>query len=180
MTTDLWRLGAVELAGLSTGREASAREATASVLSRIAEVNPRINALAAMMADSALAAADAADHAQASGKTLGPLHGVPVSIKINIDVAAMATTDGAVALADNIATQDSPLVKSLRDAGAVIVGRSNAPCFSLRWFGDNDIPGRTVNPFDVVLTPGGSSGGAAAATAMGMLGEFHNAKRFVS
>jgi amidase len=138
------------------------------VLDRIAEVNPRINALVELMPEAALAAADAADRALAQGGAVGPLHGVPVSIKVNVDTAGHATTDGIVAARDNIAATDSPLVASLRQAGAVIVGRNNTPAFSLRWFTDNDLHGRTLNPFDAKVTPGGSSGGAAAAVAMGM------------
>ena len=168
MTDTLWRLGAVDLADLIQRREVSAREATQSVLARVAEVNPRINALPFVMAEAALAAADAADAAMARGDALGPLHGVPVTVKINIDVAGMATTDGAQALEGNIASADPPLVTALREAGAILVGRSNAPAFSLRWFSDNDLHGRTLNPFDAGVTPGGSSGGAAAAVATGM------------
>ncbi|WP_137894357.1 amidase family protein [Ramlibacter sp. 2FC] len=168
MTQALWRLGAVDLAQAIRSRQVSAREATQSVLDRIAEVNPRINALVTVLPEQALAASDAADQALARGDRLGPLHGVPVSIKINIDVAGQPTTDGVAALKDNIAPTDSPLVTSLRDAGAIIVGRNNAPAFSLRWFTDNAFHGRTLNPFDAGVTPGGSSGGAAAAVAMGM------------
>ena len=152
MKQEYWRLGAVELAQAIRSRQASAREVTQSVLDRIADTNPRINALTAVFPEEAL----------------GPLHGVPVTIKVNVDVAGQATTDGVAALKDNIAREDSPLVKSMRDAGAIIVGRNNAPAFSLRWFTDNSFHGRTLNPFDAGMTPGGSSGGAAAATAMGM------------
>ncbi|MDO8456831.1 MAG: amidase family protein [Burkholderiaceae bacterium] len=168
MTHAYWRWNATDLAQAIRSKELSAREVTQSVLGRIAEVNPRINALVLVTDEAALAAADAADQAVARGDSLGALHGVPVTIKINVDVAGQATTDGAVALKDNIAATDSPLVKSMRDAGAIIVGRSNAPAFSLRWFADNDLHGRTLNPFDAGVTPGGSSGGAAAAVAMGM------------
>jgi len=168
MTEALWRLGAVELAARIRTRQVSAREAVASVLARIAEVNPRINALPEVMTEEALAAADAADRALAAGLAPGVLHGVPVTIKVNVDTAGHATTDGIVAAKDNIAKTDSPLVAHLRGAGAVIVGRSNTPAFSLRWFTDNDLHGRTLNPFDPSVTPGGSSGGAAAAVAMGM------------
>jgi amidase len=119
-------------------------------------------------AESALAAADAADRRLAAGEPLGPLHGVPITIKVNVDVAGEPTTDAVAALKDNVAREDSPLVKSLREAGAIIVGRSNAPAFSLRWFSDNAFHGRTLNPFDPTRTPGGSSGGAAAAIATGM------------
>lgn len=168
MTTELWRLSATDLAGRICRREVTAREATQSVLNRIAATNPQFNALASVSADSALKAADAADAAQARGESLGALHGVPVTIKINVDVAGEPTTDGVEAFKNNIATSDSPLVKSLRDAGAIIVGRNNAPAFSLRWFTDNAYHGRTLNPFNPQVTPGGSSGGAAVATALGM------------
>ena len=168
MSTEPWRLSATELASRIARRETSALAATESVLARIAQTNPQCKALAMVSADTALAAARAADAAQAAGQPLGPLHGVPVTVKINVDVQGQATTDGVAALQNNIATSDSPLVRSLREAGAIIVGRSNAPAFSLRWFTDNAFHGRTLNPFDPRVTPGGSSGGAAAATALGM------------
>jgi amidase len=165
---DLWRLGAVELAVRISAGECSARQATDSVLARIEQANPRLNALAEVMADEARAAAQACDAAQAAGLALGPLHGVPVTVKVNVDTAGHATTDGITAARDHIAATDSPLVQHLRQAGAVIVGRSNTPAFSLRWFTDNDLHGRTLNPFDAAVTPGGSSGGAAVAVATGM------------
>ena len=168
MKKDLWRLGVCELAALIRQREVSALDATTSVLARIAEVNPRINALPEVLAEQALASADACDREMASGSEPGALHGVPVTIKVNIDTVGHATTDGIVAAKDNIAATDSPLVSHLRAAGAVIVGRSNTPAFSLRWFTDNDLHGRTLNPFNAAVTPGGSSGGAAAAVATGM------------
>jgi amidase len=168
MTTELWQLNATDLAGRIARRETTARAATESVLSRIAEVNPKFNALASVTPDKALQAADAADAAQARGETLGSLHGVPVTIKVNIDVQGEATDEGVHAFKNNIASIDSPLVQSMREAGAIILGRNNAPAFSLRWFTDNALHGRTLNPFDTSVTPGGSSGGAAAATALGM------------
>ena len=129
MNTEPWRLGAAELAGAIRDRQISAREATDSVLARIEAVNPQLNALATVLADEARAAADAADATQARGESLGPLHGVPVTIKVNVDVAGQPTTDGVAALKDNVAAEDSPLVRSLREAGAIIVGRNNAPAF---------------------------------------------------
>ena len=168
MTDELWRLDAVDLAAGIRRRQFSAREATEQVLARIESVNPRINALPDVMADEARAAADAADRALAAGLAPGLLHGVPVTVKVNVDTAGRATTDGIVALKANLARSDSPVVANLRGAGAVIVGRSNTPAFSLRWFTDNDLHGRTLNPFDPAVTPGGSSGGAAAAVATGM------------
>ena len=164
----LWQLDALEVAARIRRKEISASEVTRSVLDRIAQVNPRINALAEVMADEAQAAAQVADAVAARGEFLGPLHGVPVTIKVNVDTAGHATTDGVVAQKDTIATTDSPLVAHMRKAGAIIVGRSNTPAFSLRWFTDNDLHGRTLNPFDASVTPGGSSGGAAAAVALGM------------
>ena len=168
MTTPLWALSALELASVIAEGKASARDTTLSVLARINDVNPRINAIVDVMDDEAITAADAADRMQHSGASLGPLHGVPITLKVNIDTAGRATTDGIVAAKDVIAATDSPLVASLRKAGAIIVGRTNTPAFSLRWFCDNDLHGRTLNPFDASVTPGGSSGGAAAAVACGM------------
>lgn len=168
MSTDAWRLDATDLAARIRRGALTARAATESTLARIADQNPRWNALAEVCADDALAAADACDAAQRSGLALGPLHGVPVTVKVNVDMAGHATTDGIVAQRDHVAASDSPLVASLRAAGAVIVGRSNTPAFSLRWCTDNDLHGRTLNPFDAAVTPGGSSGGAAVAVATGM------------
>ena len=168
MPDELWRLDATALSQLIRTRQVSARDAAASVLARIADVNPRLNALAEVMADEALAAADACDHALAAGLAPGLLHGVPVTVKVNVDTAGHASTDGIVAAQGALATSDSPLVAAMRREGAVIVGRSNTPAFSLRWFTDNDLHGRTLNPFDATVTPGGSSGGAAVAVASGM------------
>lgn len=168
MNKPLWKMGAVDLAAAIRRGDASALEATTSVLERIANANPHVNAIVDLMADEALAAARAADDARARGEAPGPLHGVPITVKVNVDTAGHATTDGIVAAKDNVAQTDSPLVASLRRAGAIIVGRTNTPAFSLRWFTDNDLHGRTLNPFDRKVTPGGSSGGAAAAVALGM------------
>lgn len=163
-----WSLSAHALAAEIRAGRLSARQATESALARIAAVNPAINALPDVMAEEATKAAAAADEAQAHGKPLGPLHGVPITVKVNVDLAGHATTNGIVALRDNIAPEDAPVVANLRAAGAVVVGRSNTPAFSWRWFTDNDLHGRTLNPWDAGVTPGGSSGGAAAATATGM------------
>lgn len=166
--TEPWSMSATQLAAAIRARQVSAREATASVLARIEAVNPAINALPEVLAEEAMEAAAAADAAQARGGRLGPMHGVPVTIKVNVDQKGHATTNGIVALRDNIAAEDAPVVANLRAAGAIVVGRSNTPAFSYRWFTDNDVHGRTLNPWDHRVTPGGSSGGAAAATATGM------------
>ena len=164
----LWRWSAVDIAAAVRSRDISCREATASVLARIAQLNPRINALAEVLAEEALGSADAADQLVASGAQLGPLHGVPVTIKINVDQAGHATTNGVIPLKDNIAREDAPVVAHWRHAGAIIIGRSNTATYSSRWFTDNGLHGRTLNPWDADITPGGSSGGAAAAVACGM------------
>ncbi|WP_341887157.1 amidase family protein [Variovorax sp. YR752] len=164
----LWQRSATDIANAVRRREVSCREVTTSVLARIAELNPRLNALAEVLADEALASADAADARTLRGDALGPLHGVPVSIKVNVDQAGHATTNGVIPLKDHIAREDAPVVAHWRSAGAVIVGRSNTATYSSRWFTDNGVHGRTLNPWDAAVTPGGSSGGAASAVASGM------------
>jgi amidase len=160
MTDDLWRLDATDLARLIRLGSASSREATASCLTRLHGVNPAINAVVRVLEEEALAAADAADTARARGDALGPLHGVPVTVKVNTDQAGCPTDNGVVAFRDNIAPTDSPVVANLKRAGAVIIGRTNTPAFSMRIFADNALHGRTLNPRDPALSAGGSSGGA--------------------
>jgi len=168
MSNELWRLSAVELARHIASREISCRDAVASCLARLEDVNPRINAVTEVLADEAMRAAAEADAALACGQPVGPLHGVPVTIKVNVDQAGCATTNGVGAYRETLATEDSPVVANLRKAGAIAIGRNNAPAFSMRWFTDNALHGRTINPYDATRTPGGSSGGAAAAVAAGM------------
>ncbi len=166
---DLWRWTASELVQGIRTRLISSREATISCLSRIDAVNPTLNALVEVSAAEALDQADAADRAVARGDAIGALHGVPLAIKVNSDQAGHATTNGITAFKSNIATVDSPHVANLRKAGAVFVGRSNTPAFSYRWFTNCDAHGRTLNPWNAAHTPGGSSGGASAAVASGMV-----------
>lgn len=168
-SNDLWRWSAHDLAASIAKSEISAREVVSSCLARIDEVNPKVNALVDVRAEEALEAAAEADRLTASGADLGPLHGVPVAIKVNSDQTGYATTSGVVAFKDNVAQSDSPQVANLRAAGAILVGRSNSPAFSYRWFTNNDLHGRTLNPWDSSRTPGGSSGGASAAVASGMV-----------
>jgi len=138
------------------------------VLDRLAAVNPALNAVTVLLADQALAAADRADAAVRRGEALGPLHGVPVTIKENVDQEGAATANGVPAFKDLMAATDSPPVANWKRAGAVIIGRTNTPAFSLRWDTDNELRGRTFNPWSRRHTPGGSSGGAAAALAVGI------------
>jgi amidase len=166
--TELWRLTATETAARVTSRAASAREVTQAALERLAAVNPRINAVVQEMPEQALAAADAVDAAIARGENPGPLAGVPVTIKVNVDQQGFATTNGLRIQQNLVATEDNPVVANMKKAGAVIIGRTNTPAFSLRWFTRNSLHGHTLNPRDASLTPGGSSGGAASATAAGI------------
>ena len=168
MERELWRWDAVDLAAAIRTRRISSREATRAVLDRLAAVNPALNAVTVLLADQALAAADRADEAVRRGEALGLLHGVPVTIKENVDQEGAATANGVPAFKDVIATTDSPPVANWKRAGAVIVGRTNTPAFSLRWDTDNDLRGRTFNPWNRRHTPGGSSGGAAASLAVGI------------
>lgn len=166
--TDLWRLDATEQARLIRTGAVSSVELTRATLARVDAINPKINAIVDLMADDALAAAEAADKARSAGDPLGSLHGVPVTVKINVDFKGRANTNGVVAYKDNIAKEDNPVVSNLRNAGAIIFGRTNTPAFSMRWFTDNALHGRTLNPWDASRTPGGSSGGASASLATGM------------
>lgn len=167
MSNNLWRLGALEVTEGIRKKEFSAREVVEDCLQRIEATNASVNALTEIHADAALAAADAADKAVAGNEELGILHGVPVSIKINVDMAGSATVNGCEALRDNIAEENSPVVQNLLNAGAIIVGRSNCPEFCVRWDTNNSVFGQTHNPFNHDITPGGSSGGAAASLAAG-------------
>ena len=173
MNGGLWRRSAVELAAMIRAREVSCVEATESVLERIASHNGRINAIVADCSGEALHAAEQRDREIAGGADLGPLHGIPVTIKENIDVEGQATTNGLPVFADLIAPDHSPVVRNLLDAGATIVGRTNTPELSMRGTTDNPLRGRTFNPWDDEASPGGSSGGASAAAAMGF-GPIHH------
>lgn len=166
--SELWRLSATELASRIRSREVSAREAAQSALARLDAVNPAINAVVEHRPESVLEQADSVDRAIARGEDPGPLAGVPVTVKINVDQAGFATTNGTRLQENLIAEFNSPAVDNLQKAGAVLLGRTNSPAFALRWFTSNLVHGRTRNPRDPSLTPGGSSGGAAAAVTAGI------------
>jgi len=164
----LWRLSAKELAALVKSKKVSAKEAAIAALARLDAVNPSINAVVDHRPEDVLAQAAAIDAAIARGEDAGVLAGVPVTVKVNIDQAGFATTNGLKLQRDAIARSNSPVVDNLRKAGAVILGRTNCPAFSYRWFTTNLIHGDTKNPRDPAITPGGSSGGAGAAVAAGI------------
>lgn len=166
--TDLWALSAEQTARLVKAKQVSATEVAQAALARLDAVNPKINAVVDHRPDDVLAQARAVDAAIARGDDPGILAGVPVTIKVNVDQQGYATTNGLRMQKDLIARQDSPVVANFRRAGAVLLGRTNTPAFSLRWFTDNALHGATKNPRDASLTPGGSSGGAGSATAAGI------------
>ena len=166
--TELWRASAADIAARVRRREVSAREVALDALGRLEAVNPTINAVVQHQKRDAIDQADRVDRAIAAGADPGTLAGVPVTIKVNVDQAGYATTNGVRLQADTIAMTNSPVVDSLQKAGAVVIGRTNTPAFSYRWFTDNRCHGRTFNPLNRTLTPGGSSGGAGAAVASGI------------
>jgi len=138
----------------------------AACLDRIAAVNPRINAVVAL-ADDSRDRARAADAALDRGDDVGPLHGVPMTIKDSLDTAGLVTTAGTIGWKDRVPDRDATVVARLRAAGAILLGKTNTPEFTWSDETDNDVYGRTSNPYDMTRTPGGSSGGPAAIIAAG-------------
>src|SRR3954451_17562142 len=165
---DLWRLSAENIADLIRTKKISAKEAATSALARLDAVNSKINAVVDHRPEDVLAQADAVDASIARREDIGPLAGVPVTVKVNIDQQGFATTNGLKLQRDVVAKTNSPVIDNLRKAGAVILGRTNCPAFSYRWFTTNLIHGDTKNPRDPGITPGGSSGGAGAAVPAGI------------
>ncbi|MEE9313030.1 MAG: amidase family protein [Rhizobiaceae bacterium] len=166
--SELWRMSATETATLVKNKEVSAVEVTKAALGRLEDVNPSINAVIYELPEEAMKAAEAVDKKIAAGEDAGPLAGVPVTTKLSVDQKGTATTNGLQLQMELIATQDTPVIANMRDAGAVIIGRTNTPAFSLRWFTRNLAHGATINPHNSKITPGGSSGGASSATAAGI------------
>lgn len=150
-------------------RRRSAREVTQAALDRIAEGNERLNAFVYLAPEAALAAADEIDARIARGEDPGPLAGVPIGVKDLAAVAGMPLTFGSRAFADNVATEDSIEVARLKAAGCVVLGKTNTPEFGYKGFTENKLFGPTRNPWNTALTPGGSSGGSAAAVAAGLV-----------
>ncbi len=166
--TELWRHSATDLARLIATRQTSSAEVIEAHLARIAEVNPKLNAVVRVLADEARAGAELADRQVAAGAALGPLHGVPITVKENIDMAGLPTTQGVIPLADAVVPVDAPVVQRMRAAGAIPIGRTNLPDMALRVHTDSSLHGLTRNPWDETRTAGGSSGGEASALASGM------------
>ncbi len=166
--SDIWRLSATELTQLTRSGDLSAEAATQAAIDRMHAVNPGLNAVVEDLSDQALGRARDLDRARAMGEDPGPLFGVPVTIKVNVDQKGHTTTNGVVALKDVIAPDDAPVVSNLQKAGAIVIGRTNTPEFSFRADTDNPLYGRTHNPWGQHISPGGSSGGAGAAVMAGI------------
>jgi amidase len=167
-TTDLWRMSATDLAEAIRSRQTSSQEVIEAHLQRIGAVNRSINAVTVVLGEQAREAAKAADRAVAAGGDLPRFHGVPFTVKGNIDLASSPTTQGVKALVGAYPSLDAPVVERLKAAGAIPIGRTNLPNFAVRWHCESELWGATVNPWDRSRTPGASSGGEAAALATGM------------
>lgn len=164
MKDELWSQSASDLAELIRKKQVSSREVVESHLQRIEAVNHKVNSVTVVLTESALAAADMADKKE----PVGPLHGVPFSIKENIDCVGSATTQGVPAMEHAMPPVDAPIVARMKAAGAIPLARTNLPEMGLRITTDNPLRGRTLNPWDPSRTAGGSSGGEGATLATGM------------
>ncbi len=152
---------------IAAGRLGS-RELLAMQIERIEQVDPVVNAVCTRAYETARDQAQRADDATAKGESWGPLHGIPVTVKDALATAGIRSTGGATELRNNVPSVDAPVVASIREAGAIIFGKTNLPRWSGEWQAFNEMFGTTNNPWDLSRTPGGSSGGAAAAVATGM------------
>ncbi len=168
MAKELWQESASSLADLIRSGATSSREVIDAHLERIDAVNDAVNGVVEVRPDEVRAEADAADAKQQVGGPLGVLHGVPFTVKVNLDQTGYATNEGCVTLKDLMATQDSPPVELMRRAGAVALARTNMPDLGLRINTESSLYGPTHNPWKRGRTAGGSSGGEAATIASGM------------
>jgi len=166
--TELWQRSALDLATMIRDRATSSREVVEAHLARIDAVNSDLNAVVRRLDESALAAADAADAAIDRGEEVGPFHGVPITVKENIDLVGSPTTQGVIAMADALPPLDAPVTERMKAAGAIPIARTNLPDFGLRVHTDSSLHGLTRNPHHPGRTAGGSSGGEAAGIATGM------------
>ncbi len=167
MTMNPFTSARAMLAALRAG-EVSASELLELHLARMARYHPALNAIVTPNTGHARQQAAEADDAQARGEPLGPLHGLPLTIKDTIDVAGLPTTAGVTTRAQTIPEQNSPVAQRVLEAGAVLLGKTNIPPYASDWQANNPVFGRTNNPWDVSRSPGGSTGGGAAALAAGL------------
>jgi amidase len=168
VSLDITTATAADLTRAIRDREISSSELLDALLARAERVNPALNAIVGWDVDRARTAAGAADAATARGESAGLLHGLPMTVKDVFETAGLVTTSGARALAAHVPAADALGVARLKQAGAIVFGKSNTPEYAGDWQTYNDVYGRTSNPWDVSRTAGGSSGGAAAAVAAGL------------
>ncbi|MFO0679544.1 MAG: amidase family protein [Polyangiaceae bacterium] len=166
--TALWAQSATRLASLLASREVSSVEVVSAHLERIRATNPSLNAFVAVFAEQALEEASVADRERANGTVRGPLHGLPVSVKECMDLRGRPTTLGTPGRMNHVASRDAAIVTALREAGAIVLGRTNLSQFMVFHESSNPLFGRAGNPWDPSRSPGGSSGGEAAALAAGL------------
>jgi amidase len=164
----IWQWSALETAAAIRAGAVSSVEVTEVHIARMRAVNPTLNAVVVDLSEEALKAAKAADNARAKGTEPRLLHGVPITIKENVDYEGRPNPNGVPAQMNMIAPSDAPVVRNLKKAGAIVIGLTNTPEFSFRGFTDNPLHGLTLNPWDSGITCGGSSGGAGAAVAAGI------------
>ena len=166
---EICSLTAVEMARLIREKKLSARETMAAHLKRIEQINPKVNAIVTLVPELAMENARKADEAQAHGATLGPLHGLPVAHKDLVETKGIRTTFGSLLFRDNVPAHDEWIVESIRNAGAIALGKTNTPEFGAGSQTFNRVFGATKNPYDLTKTCGGSSGGAAVSLACGLV-----------
>ncbi|MBO6509962.1 MAG: amidase family protein [Roseibium sp.] len=164
----VWQLSASELAEQVARRETTAEEAVTATVERMRAVNGHLNAVVEDLGDEAIAQARGLDASLGESGPVGPLHGVPVTIKVNVDQKGKSTTNGVKGFTEIIAPDDAPFVRNLTNAGAIVIGRTNTPEFSFRATTTNELHGRTFNPWNDWASAGGSSGGASAAVMSGI------------
>jgi amidase len=167
---DLPFRSAIELAAAIRARRVGCRELLDLYLTRVDRYHPKLNAIVVTDIAAARQRAEAADAALVRGESWGPLHGVPMTVKESFDIAGLPTTWGVPELRDSIATKNALAVDRFLAAGAVVFGKTNVPLMLADWQSYNAVYGTTNNPWDITRTPGGSSGGAAAALAAGLTG----------
>ncbi|MFB3060936.1 MAG: amidase, partial [Candidatus Binatia bacterium] len=164
---ELYYSSTVALAHAIRTKQVSSEEVVQACLDRIEEVNPKLNAVVQLVVEDALSKAREADAGVVRGEFMGPLHGVPMTIKDSLDTAGVISTGGTKGRATFIPETDATVVSRLKNAGAILIGKTNTPELTLSFETDNLVYGRTSNPYDVTRTSGGSSGGAAAIVAAG-------------
>src|SRR5581483_1080963 len=166
--TDLTSLPAVEMARQIREKKISPVELADAHLEKISRLNSKLNAFVEVQIERVREEAQKDEAEVMSGKNVGPLHGVPISIKSSVEVAGMKCEAGTRLRAGYVATNDAPLVRRLKEAGAIVLGMTNTPELLMAWETDNRFYGRTNNPWDLERTAGGSSGGESAAISSGM------------